>query len=330
MNSMQKLIPISSREIWDQVNQVVKAKRYSHHDGGIRCYSSQLQALAELALGTTQFLSHKKNASVFYGSNPSFEMLTPAFLREGVKVQSLVDQALPQSLPEAKTWVEGLPKDTAYVLFSEDHVVTAEVFPWEFLDEALNEKRIPSLRMSHHRHRFENPASSVRPFSVRICLLNLDHVVALVGSRFKTPPGMVSGLNWELDFAQEIDDLFLHTELIESAPLVQAFEAQLHEFVFLSTASRVYDRAVLCFPDINSARLIDQLCSRASLTSGTSLCSWSSFRLMSGWWKPSPTPEQLRGLLLIPALALKDERLAIDLRKICAQIRQEQTWLIKA
>lgn len=283
----------------------------------------------ELVLGTGQFLSHKKNASVFYGSNPSFEMLTPGFLRDGLQVLSLSNQDLPKTLLEAKAWVDGLPKDTAYVLYSEDHVVTAEVFPWEFLDEALNEKRIPSLRMSHHLYRFDHGTSKVRPFSVRICMMDLNHVVALTGSRFKTPPGVVAGMNWEMDFASQVDRLLGRNDLVMESERVKEFEAQLSEYAFLTTTSRVYDRAVLCFREINADRLIEHLRSRNSLIASTNLCSWSSFRLMSGWWKPSPTLEELRGLLLIPALALVDKNLAGEIKQICEKILQEQTWVIK-
>jgi hypothetical protein len=329
MNSIQALIPISSRQIWDQVNQVVKEKWFPQHEGGVRCYSSQLQALAELALGTGQFLSHKKNVVVVGGSNPSFEMLTPSFLREGLQVLNLLNQELPRTLPDAKTWVEGLPKDTAYVLFSEDHVVTAEVFFWEFLDEALNEKRIHSLRMSHHRHREDCRILKVRPFSVRICLLDLNHVVALTGSRFRTPPGLVAGMNWELNFVSQIDHLLNRQDFMLGPELVKEFEVQMGEFAFLTTTSRVYDRAVLCFREINSDRMIDHFRGRLDLIAGTNLCSWASFRMMSGWWKPSPSPEELRGLLLIPALALNDKCLINDIKQLYDKFVREQSWVIK-
>lgn len=329
MNSIQTLIPISSREIWDQVNQVVRVKWFLQHEGGVRCYSSQLQALDELALGTSQFLSHKKSVAIFGGSSPSFEMLTPTFLREGRQVLNLQNQELPRSLPDAKIWVESLPKDTSYVLFSEDHVVTAEVYSWEFLDEALNEKRIPSLRVSHHLHRLDHGTLKVNPFSVRICLLDLDHIVALTGARFRTPPGMVAGMNWKMDFAIQVDHLLSGHDFMIAPELVKEFEGQFAEFAFLKTTSRVYDRAVLCFREINSDRMVDHFRSRCGLIASTNHCSWASFRMMNGWWKPSPSHDELRGLLLIPASALNDKGLANDIKNLHDKILREQTWVFR-
>lgn len=327
MKKRQELVPLASREIWDQVNQAVKGSLFPDFAGTLRCFTSTLQSLSELALGTGQFLSHKKKISVFYGASPSFELLIPTWIREAVGVQSLKVTEMPQNLPSAQEWVAQLPKETSYVLFPEDHAVTAEVYPWQYLDEALNEKRIISIRLSHHHHLVND--LTPMPFSIRICVLDVGHIMALLGTRIKSPAGMISGFNWSLDFAKEIAAI---KRRAENKKLVQEFEKQFVENQFLQTESRVFDRAVLCFPEINSDRLIQELIRRLGPNlenlSGTSLCSWSSYRMMSGWWHPEPTPNQLRGLLLIPAEALQEKNFLVEMKKACIDIMKEQSWVI--
>lgn len=321
--NLQSLIPLNSRELWDQINETVKRNNFQSHEGSVKCFTSMAQALIELAQGTSQFLSHKKNVSIFQGATPFCGVLVAHIIRDGVQVQNALAVELPTSLEAAKKWVEALPRETAYVLFPEDHIVTAEVYSWDFLDAALNEKRIYSLRLSHHRHL--QAQAQVRPFSVQICVFDIDHIVALCGSRFKTPTGSVAWMNWPQNFCNEIAKL--KTRFCDPQ-LVKEFESELSEYQFLKTSSRVFDRAVLSFPHLNSDRLLKTMDFLNLGLSNTSLCSWDSFALMSGWWKPELSADTLRGLLILPAEALKTANLASQLRVSYEKMQKEQSWVI--
>ena len=99
--------------------------------------------------------------------------------------------------------------------------------------------------------------------------------------------------------------------------LVENFE---HEFAswkyFKSKTERLYDRAVLVFPDINGDALMNDLAevmslnknSIADVMSTTSQCSWQDPISFKGWWSPPPRPEEIRGLVVFSAeiLARKD------------------------
>lgn len=327
------MVSLPEKEQWDDLNSKIKSKYFSSLNGSLRVYQSEIQALTEILIGTNVFLSHKKSVAALRGVTPYLDALNPFWIREQIPVTLWDVTELPQSLAEAQAKVAALPATTAYVFLVEDHPVTGALYPWNYLDQALNEKRILSLRLSHHSH-FQETTADLRPFSVRIQVYDSTHVVAALGARVKTPPMSVSYGPW-----RDLKDLWLTDSwsLRSVSPsAVEKFETEMSEFSVFSNQDRqrVFDRAVLSFPGINSSRLVQALRSLNDISAnqkkqilGMNLCDWDSFKLYS-WWSHSLSPEQLRGLLILPVSVIVQKQIVEFLKKEYAKILQEQTWII--
>lgn len=334
-----QIVSLPSKDHWDDLNSAVKQKYFPELINQIRCYCSEHQALMEVLIGTQNFLSHKKGAAIVFGSNPFIEALSPIWIREQVQLLSWTQADFPQSLDEAKKKVSELPAHIAYVFFCEDHPITGDIFSWEFLDQALNEKRIFSIRLSHHSH-FQNlpqkEQNLVRAFSTRIRVYDSTHVIAELGARFKTPPVGAAWSPWR-ELSLTWNDPNLYQRVINPS-LVEVFEDELKEFRFFSHpkafGTRVYDRALLVFRGMNSKMWhnIFHSCSFLSesdktLILGMSACEWGCFKSMS-WWQEAPSDDILRDLLILPAKVLEQKQLVNFLRSEYQKVIQEQSWKI--
>lgn len=286
-------------------------------------------AVFEIGQGTAQFMSHRRSLGALKGQTPYFESLLPYFYKEVYGVQTVNHQALTD--PEA--WVNGLKKDTIFVLHAEDHPVTGELYNYDRLDELLNEKKIFSFRASHFRYNYEK--SPLRPYSVRICYLNSDLAVAFCGERYKTPPLIAPQMNWEpsrvLETVRKI-----HVSPQDQA-LVENFEESFADIAspwFAPSAARLYDRVLLKFPDVNGEALLQRLFDHLQVDPSkyyetldtTNLCRWLHFKTFTSWWEPKPSTEDLASLLVIDSGWLVTKDFAKILKTTYEEIKAEQSW----
>ncbi len=275
----------------------------------LRSYKSTGHAAFEASQTLSLVYSHKRSVAYIKGLSPVFEFLIPHYLKEALHIQS-VDHS---QIPDPQAWCESLKKDTNFVLMAEDHPVTGEIFETDAIDKILNEKKIFSIRVSHAKH-FKT-CEEVRGGSARILSFGQDLAITIFGSRFKPQSFTAAQMGWEkLAVIQKIQR---KRKRIFDQNLVENFE---HEFAswkyFKSKTERLYDRAVLVFPDINGDALINDLAevmslnknSIADVMSTTSQCSWQDPISFKGWWSPPPRPEEIRGLVVFSAeiLARKD------------------------
>ncbi|HEY8270180.1 MAG TPA: hypothetical protein VIG33_04780, partial [Pseudobdellovibrionaceae bacterium] len=139
------LIPL---EEWERLNDQLKIDFSLPAGNSARIYKGMAHAVFETAQGTAQFFSHKRSLGVVKGQTSYFDSLLPYFYKEVFSVQAMSHLAV----VDPEVWVNSLKKDTSFVLFSEDHPVTGELYDYDHLDELLNEKKIFAFRISHFRH----------------------------------------------------------------------------------------------------------------------------------------------------------------------------------
>ncbi|WP_413290305.1 hypothetical protein [Bdellovibrio sp. HCB337] len=320
------LVPL---EEWERLNDQLKIHFALPADNTARIYKGLAHAVFEVAQGTAQFLSHKRSLGVVKGQTPYFDSLLPYFYKEVFNVQAVNHLALTD--PEA--WVNGLKKDTTFVMFAEDHPVTGELYNYDRLDELLNEKKIFAVRISHFRHFYET--AHPRPYSVRICYLNNDYAVALCGERFKTPALIAPQMNWHvaecLSVVQKI-----HVSPQDKA-LVESFEKSFSDIAtpwFAQGVSRLYERVLLKFPEVSAEALLQRLYDHLQVDSSkyyetmdtTNLCRWHHFKTFNSWWEPKPTMDDLSSLLVIDSGWLVTKDFAKILKSSYEEIKAEQSW----
>jgi len=320
------LVPL---EDWERLNDQLKIHFSLPSDNTARIYKGMAHAVFEIAQGTAQFLSHKRSFGVVKGQTPYFDSILPYFYKEVYGVQAVSHTALTD--PEA--WVNGLKKDTIFVLLTEDHPVTGELYNYDRLDELLNEKKIFSFRVSHFRHLYEK--SQLRPYSVRVCYFNNDVAVAMCGERFKTPALISPQMSWQpsqcLETIRRIDVSPQDQALIEN------FEKSFADIAspwFATPTARLYDRVLLKFPEVSGEALLQRLFDHLQVDPSkyyetmdtTNLCRWNHFKTFAGWWEPKPTTEDLAALLVIDSGWLVTKDFAKILKTTYEEIKAEQSW----
>jgi hypothetical protein len=324
-------IDVVRPETWDELNDSLKTQIGLPDPLRVRVFKGLAHAVFEIAQGSAQFMAHKKSIGFIKGQTPVFENLLPYYYKETYEVNILSHL----QLQDVKTWADGLKKDTNFVVFAEDHPVTGELYPFvDELDKVLNEKRIYSFRISHARHFHEK--TDIRPYSVRLCSYSGNLAVAVLGERFRCPPMMVQGMEW--NHSEVSQELMLSQEgrkLNES--VVKSFEASLADIAqpyFSAEKTRLYDRAVLVFKDISAEALAEKVFAKLGISSeegwsqvdSTNMCHWAGVKMFSHWWEPTPSNEMLRGLLILSPAILENPQFAAALRASYQELLEEQSW----
>ena len=304
-------IDLIATEAWEDLGDELKktfsgALYLSDANVQLRSYKGAGHAAFEASQALNLIFSHKRSVAYVKGLSPTFEFLIPQYLKEALQVQSQPWD----NLKDPRAWCESLKKDTNFVLMAEDHPVTGEVFETENLDKILNEKKIFSIRVSHARH-FQ-VCEEVRPASARILSYGQDLAVSVLGSRFKAQSFTAAQMGW--DKTQVIHKIQRKRKRIFDQNLVETFENSFPDWKYFQSHSeakrcRLYDRAVLVFPDINGEALVKELSQAMSLSANsiedmlatTSQCAWHDPVSFKGWWQPAPTSEQIRGLVVFSA-----------------------------
>ncbi|MGZ6394921.1 MAG: hypothetical protein ACXWQA_12010, partial [Pseudobdellovibrionaceae bacterium] len=302
------LLPL---EEWERLNDQLKSYFSLPVGNSARIYKGMAHAVFETAQGTAQFFSHKRSLGVVKGQTPYFDSLLPYFYKEVFSVQVISHLALTD--PEA--WVNSLKKETCFVLLSEDHPVTGELYDYDRLDELLNEKKIYSFRISHFRHFYEK--SLLRPYSVRLCYFDNDYAIAFCGERYKTPPLIAPHMNWNSSQGMEaISKVYVSPQ---DRNLIENFERSfsgIAEPWFSQPTRRLFDRVLLKFPKVHGEALLQRLYDHLLVDPSkyfetmdtTNLCRWRHWKTFSGWWEPKPNNEDLESLLIVDSgwLVTKD------------------------
>ncbi|WP_413560142.1 hypothetical protein [Bdellovibrio sp. HCB209] len=331
--SLYMYIDVARPETWDELNDSLKMQIGLPDPLRARAFKGLAHAVFEITQGSAQFMAHKKAIGCIKGQTPTFENLLPYYYKETYEV-NLISHL---QLQDVKGWVDGLKKDTNFVVFAEDHPVTGEIYPFvEELDKLLNEKRIYSFRISHARHFYENV--EVRPYSVRLCSYTGNLAIAVLGERFRCPPMFVQNMDW--NHAEVLQEVVVAREgRVVNPSLVGAFEASMLDICkgyFDSEKLRVFDRAVLVFKDTSAEALAEKVFAKLGLSSeegwtmvdSTNMCKWSGVKMFNQWWEPKPSNETLRGLLVAGIEILENPQFAKAIRESLKELLEEQTWSV--
>ncbi|MEN0057361.1 MAG: hypothetical protein AAGB31_00895 [Bdellovibrio sp.] len=325
------LIDVVPPESWDQLNDQMKSSLGVVNPVRIRCYRGIAQAVFEIAQGTAQFMSHKKSIGVIQGQTFAFEGLLAYYYKEVYEVVTLSHL----KMENVKEWVDALKRETLFVLYSEDHPVTGELYPFvDELDKLLNDKRIFSFRISHARHFYERV--DIRPYTVRICSHSDQAAIALTGERFRSPPLIVHSATWRRgEFQEEIQKSFVGRQMVPE--LVTTLEQELASVAkpyFVPSAPRLMDRAVCVFEDVSAEAVALKIFAKLSISpqegwqkmATTNMCHWSTVKMFRHWWQPTPSLEQLRGLLLFGSEVLARKDFAKLVISSYEEVKAQQSW----
>lgn len=318
--------PIAPIEQWDRINEILSHKVKLEEGQTIRVYRDAASAVFECAFGLGQFLAHKRSIAIVKGQTNYFEFVTAHFYKQLINIQI----CHPHDFTSVKEWVEGLKKDTNFVLVAEDHPVTAERYGFvDELDSLLAEKKIFCIRLSHFLHRYH--PLQVGIYTVQIQVHN-SFAIAICGERFKTPPMLAHVQSWSEEDIVSFDKEELN---YEDQNLVSTFEksvSDISDAYFDASKSRIWDRSVVVLKNVAASAVIELLAERWGVTvdetlmSTTNQCLWDSLRQFKAWWSPTPSAEVLSCMLIVPVNVLSKKDFASELRGAYEEIRMMSNW----
>ena len=320
-------IPLAPYEQWERLNDKMSRKQRLNEGQAVRVYSDTASARYECAFGLTQFLAHKRSVGVIKGQTNFFESLTSHFFKSLLNVQI----ALPRDIHSVTDWVDGLKKDTNFVVMAEDHPVTGELYHFiDELDALLNERKIYCIRLSHFKHRYRS-ASELRPYSVQIQIFD-NLTLAFCGERFKVPPLVVHVQSWSEQQLLSLKNPFLNKENADSILSFVSQVGDIAEPLPLKDADFLKDRSLILLKDVSAAAVIQKIAeARGVLLDEVNLqssnqCLWDSLRQFKGWWDQAPNAEQLASLLVVPVEESEKENFTQELRAAYQEVLALSKW----
>jgi hypothetical protein len=296
-------IYLPKKENWFALNDRVHQALNLPSDLSVRVYRGIHHAAFEIVQGTSTFFAHKRTAGWLKGQTYAFSTALPYCYKEGFQIQQL-SQKNPDT--NVKAWVDSLKKETSFVMMNEDHPVTGELFDNDELDLLLNDKKVFSFRASHKKHWLRG-FQEVRPSSVLICEAGEDLAFAILGAKFKSPVQISSHFvfdeNRVLQRLQTFQD-----SAVEDSSLLKKFESNLPRGVEIFLPANktdkfcLQDRSLILHLEVNGEALARELGLGQDVIPLTNcaqgFADWD-------WWEDRPTPEQLRGLVVISLAGVK-------------------------
>lgn len=308
-------------------NANLKSELLLPEDQQCRLYPELSLALLEIFQGTIQFLAHKRSLVLSKGASMAHEFMLPQIYREGLNIQWRECH-----LPLDTNWTSQLKPDTGVCLSYEDHPITGEVFPWNELDQLMNDKKIFSIRVSHFAF-FRDRDLKVSPYSVRLCVLERGVVLALIGNKFKVPTIFSNTLREpSMEFVKTEIKHKLSGAVQKNEALVADFESQMVTVgaaIWSYVGARCWDRSIIAFPNINADFLqkhmveLDPIYSQHIFTLVD--CSAGFSKPLWNWWINGPDFEQQRGILILSAECLSWTKTIVELKKVIA-LAQQLKW----
>ncbi len=298
-------------DTWHKTNAVYhEALALGPGGYGVQSFLGVGHALWEVSMQLAQLQPNKRTVVFLKESSPVFETVAVHLSREGFRVRALTEAEM--RAPAA--WLDAALKDLLFVFSERDDPVTGELFELAELDDALREKRLYRLRVSHSWHTCFRPRAP-GPQDVQILSLAPGRAVALTGERIRVSPPVAADLTWpEISKAEAEAHLALGSVADPEAALkrIESFEASAPaggERVLAAGRARLPDRAVIAFRDVDGLALASELArslgfplaapGEASQIETTSLCRWSDERVTQALLARGFAPEVLRGMLIL-------------------------------
>lgn len=306
------LLPSKTWEDWNESLRPVFGLRADEQG---RMFRGMSAAVCEMVLGTAIFFSHKKQLAWIEGDTWAFESVIPHLYKLGFQVQVIPRSQVPgvgAGEPEWQKWMDTLAHDTNFVLWSEDNPVTGDFFDGHVMDKVLGAKRILSIAVSHSSFRLRT--RDLLPYSVQLQSLSSEYTWVRMGARMRTPPLFTHRQGWGPVDRKAVDPLLARV-FVEDRAAVEKAEAAMttsygfHKFSF--NAERLYDRAVVWHPTRNGAAIAEILKRDLGLPlegDAVSGCDIHVLPSLDHWWKPLPSDDILRGLVVLGVEAIRHPR----------------------
>lgn len=317
-------VDITTGKSWDLARQDLAGKIPFANGLSVLPSKNLYLAAFENLLALAQLYSFKKCVAVVKGNSPLPDALAAWFLREAFQVQTTTWSAL-GNRDAVQAWVQGLKKDTLFVITADDHPFTGEISGGEVLDELLNQQKIFHVRASHSSFlaRSEKP----RPFSSLAISIHENLALTVLGERQRCNPLFSQHFDWSAP--ENLNAIATRFQTPKDESAVRAFETAFGTSGLIKEP-RLFDRAVVALP-IHGEKFIEQLRNECSYILADDLstangCFWGRVGAFQKWWENAPSEDVLRGLVAVSARLCAHPGFAADFKRVHDSVQKGQTW----
>lgn len=287
---------------WEELNQVLQ--RSLNISQTVRSYFGLTHAVHETTRGLAKLFPHKRSIGLIKATSPYIQSLELHFSMEGYQVHSW-----DMSYYSSDKFLAELPQDLLFVIGALDDPMTGQVFDLQKHFSNLNSKRIFSIFISHSWHEVRE-LPKIENYTLGLLSLQKNLSVAVMGARSSKITPLLDGYKfWPSDFLTQIN--YSIKSKTENKNDVVHFEqsgiANSKPF-FNPDATRLYDRAVLVFEDINAEAMFELLTQKLNLNieelggqikiETLSSCRWGGFKTL-GWYQEQGYSEEVCNSTLI-------------------------------
>lgn len=275
------------------------AREFNFSNGSLCIYQGIQHGLIEVGLGLTQLFPHKKRVHYFKNLSPHFIKLMMALALEGYEIKELTlqDMASPQN------WLDQVNSKDLFVLYSVDDPILGHLYPVEEWEDLTRDKDIFKICVSHNWHHYIDIPKKQDNNKINLYSMNFECCLAHLGEKAHLKALISDSLHWDKYQVPQFKCLQQNENLIVE------FESASNGMAPLSNIPRIFDRAVLCWEDMDGLALIDQICRdlEAPLKppgedqkfETTSFSRWGNEKSMESLLKTlNLSPNQIRGLVI--------------------------------
>lgn len=321
----QMFIGHYSTEDWYELNEYLGLQwRLTERGGVVKVMPGVGAALFEVGIGLSQQFPLKKKILAVQGQDPTLSPFLMSLSRDGYSIQ-WIDEG---QLGDVEFLKSCLTDDVLFVLVSEDDPLLGVCFNYETLKTEILKKKIYGLFVSHAAHRGQLFPNTFERFFIFIRETSSRTTVILHSQRLKWAIRFAETFTYsEMDRKQIVDFVSLSPV---TSDLVTQFEANLPldaKISLDSRWSRLRDRAVIYWPDMDGWSVIVELANRRKQMpetllmnkfETTSLHRWRGLKSMDWLGHYGFDSAKIRGTLIIAH------------SEITPQLQQELTDIRKA
>lgn len=302
-------------DTWHDLNEAM-ARELQLNRTAAQVFKGLSHALMESTQGLARQFPHKKKLIYFKNMSPFFEPAVTALAREGVAAQALDYNSFVKDPSQLKPLLDN---ETLFVLWAADDPLLGRCFADDKIVEQLAGSRTVLVRLFHCSHWAAGYTFEKDKFMLDILSITDELSLVLMGERARMNALMAEGMLW--NFTQVMAELeaWRQTCVAPTRPgpsqqqLIQEFEASNPGGGqdLLAHIPRCYDRAVLCWEDMDGAAFIAELSERLGFQldspgrekrlETTSLSRWGGVKTMEWLLSQGYSLEQVRGMVLLSA-----------------------------
>lgn len=308
----------SRPEEWDLVNFRLKSELNIQNQ--IRSYINPFIAVHDLLISLAQLYAHKRSIAWVTGASPLLENAQPYFIRESYQVQNIKITDLQQAVDSGQSLIDGLNKDTLFLVFFKNHALTGEVFTHEKIEEWAMAKRIFFVLISHeYASEFKLQPTS---YGMQVVSKDLNLLYLPERAKLYSPLGPYQNIQW-----QDMWPSFLKRQAVQFENEVKSWENSLAQAKWDYKGTRPWDRSFLMFDNIHGDLVVQRLKEKGfSDVRSYSDCVSSSPKSIRSWIQPEISDDILRGLISLSFKGVNDIPSKTMIDEIVKNIKAESEW----